>query len=291
MATLGLCALAGAVQASEVVREISWSAVKNAVPGLPGEVRPAGAASPFEYLELRNNEASARTFPLLDLAPPGIARPRYALTGQVRYEGVEGTGYLEMWSALRGQGRFFSRTLAGAGPMRSLSGSSPWRDFVLPFDASSAPAPVERLTVSVVLPGRGTVQLGGLRLVQYAEGEDLMATPGAWWGPRTAGLVGGITGSLLGCVGALIGILSSRGRGRALVLGLARGMIVFGAAALVLGVVALFRRQPYEVFYPLLLEGVLSVALPIYLIPMLRRRYDEVELRRMTAQDLSAGRA
>jgi hypothetical protein len=65
-------------------------------------------------------------------------------------------------------------------------------------------------------------------------------------------------------------------------------MLVFGAAALALAVVALLRAQPYEVVYPLVLEGILCLVLPAYLIPVLRRRYDEVELRKMEARDLSA---
>jgi hypothetical protein len=290
-ATLVLCALGAAAQASEVVREISWASVKAAGSALPGEVRPPDASAAFEYLELRNGAPEARTFRVLELPAPGISRPRYAIIGQVRCEAVEGTGYLEMWSTFPGQGSFFSRTLAPAGAMKSLSGSSPWRDFVLPFDATGARAVPEKLAVNVVLPGRGTVQLGALRLLQYTDGEDSMAAPAAWWGPSTAGLLGGITGSVLGCIGALIGLLASRGKGRALVMALARGLVAFGAAALALGVVALIRSQPYEVVYPLLLEGALSVVVPAFLIPVLRRRYEEAELRRMAARDLSARRA
>jgi hypothetical protein len=291
MEALALCALGATAQASEVVREISWASVKASGTALPGEIRPGDASAPFESLELRNAEPSARTFRLFELSEPGISRPRFAIVGRVRHEAVEGAGYLEMWSTFPRRGSFFSRTLATDGPMKSLSGSSPWRDFVLPFDATGAPELPEKLAVNVVLPGRGTVQLGALRLLQYPEGGDPMAAPTAWWGPRTAGLVGAITGSLLGCIGAVIGLLASRGKGRALVMALARGMVAFGAAALVLGVVALVRSQPYEVVYPLLLEGALSVVIPAFLIPVLRRRYAEAELRRMAARDLSAGRA
>jgi len=85
-----------------------------------------------------------------------------------------------------------------------------------------------------------------------------------------------------------MGVLAGRGRGRAIALGLAKGMLVCGVVSLVLGVVALVRAQPYEVFYPLLLGGVLGVVLPPFLIRTLRRRYEELELRKITAQDLSA---
>jgi hypothetical protein len=285
------CALAAAAQASEVVREISWSSLAGAGAALPGDLRPEDASAPFPYLALRSSEAGGRTFRLFELPATGISRPRFAIAGRVRYDGVEGTGYLEMWSTFPGEGRFFSRTLAPGGPMKSLSGSSPWRDFVIPFDAAGASTAPESLAVNVVLPGRGTVQLGALRLLQYPQGEDPLAAPAAWWGPRTAGLVGAVGGSLVGLLGAVIGLLASRGRGRALVLALARGLAVIGAAALVLAVAGLVRAQPYEVVYPLFLLGALGVALPAFLTPVLRRRYEEAELRRIAARDLSARRA
>jgi hypothetical protein len=228
---------------------------------------------------------------VFELDRPGITQTRYAIVGEVRYEAVEGTGYLEMWSTIPQKGSYFTRTMAPSGPMQSLSGSSPWREFTLPFDATGAGAPVQKLTINVALPGRGTVYLGPLRLIQFAADEDHMAVAGAWWGPRTAGLVGGLTGSVLGCVGAAIGVLASRGKARKFVLGLARALLAFGSIALVLGIVALLRAQPYEVYSPLLLEGVICVTLPAWLIPVLRRRYEELELRKMAARDLSARHA
>jgi hypothetical protein len=289
-AALVLCATGAAAQASELVREISWASLAGAGAALPGELRPADASAPFEYLELRNPEPAARTIPLFELPAPGISRPRYAIAGRVSYEAVEGTGFLEMWSTFPRQGSFFSRTLAPEGPMKGLSGSSPWRDFVLPFDASGAAAAPEKLAVNVVLPGRGTVRIGALRLLQYGEGEEPAAATAAWWGPRTAGLLGAISGSLIGCVGAGIGLLASRGRARALVLALARGTAVVGAAVLGLALVALVSSQPYEVVYPLFLVGALSVAVPVFVMPVLRRRYEEAELRRIAARDLAARR-
>ena len=285
---LGLCALAGVAQAADVLREISWASLKQGGALLAGEVRPADASATFEHLELKNPEPVARTLSLFKLDHPGITRSRYAIVGEVRHEAVEGTGYLEMWSTFAQKGSFFSRTLAPSGPSQGLSGSSPWRSFALSFDAAGAAAPPETLAVNLTLPGRGTVYLGPLRLVQYADDENPLAAAGAWWGPRTAGRVGGIVGSLLGCMGAVMGVLAGRGRGRAIALGLAKGMLVCGVVSLVLGVVALVRAQPYEVFYPLLLGGVLGVVLPPFLIRTLRRRYEELELRKITAQDLSA---
>ena len=278
---MGLCVLAVAAQASEVVREISWERQRQAGELLAGEVHPADDSAPFEYLEVKSVESGARTITLLELERPGITKPRYAMVGELRCEGVDGAAYLEMWSTFAQSGSFFSKA--------SLTGSSPWHPFALRFDATGATSPPHTLVVKLVLPGRGTVHVGPLRLVQYAEGEDARAAAGAWWGPRTAGLVGGIVGSLLGGLGGVIGLLAGRGKGRALALGLVKGMLALGAISLVFGVVALVRSQPYAVYYPLLLGGVLGVGLPSFLIPTLRRRYEDLELRKMKARDLSAG--
>jgi hypothetical protein len=283
-AALGFFVLAAAAQAEERLQEISWTDLQQRHATLPGPVRPAGASAPFACLELAHPEAGARAFTLLTLDRPPITKVRYAVVGDVRYEGLEGTGFLEMWSTFPGKGSFFTRTLAVSGPMQSLSGSSPWRPFVLPFDSTGAGAP-EKLVVNVALPGRGTVWVGPLRLVQYADNEAQTGAGGAWWGPRAAGRLGGIVGSLFGGAGAVIGLLAGRGKARAIVLGLLKGMLALGAAALVLGVVAMARAQPYDVTYPLLLVGVLGVALPWWQIPVLRRRYEALELRKMTARD------
>jgi len=78
-------------------------------------------------------------------------------------------------------------------------------------DKASAPAPGDKLTLSLVLPGAGTVSIKDVGLYQYASGEDPLQAAGQWFGDRSAGLLGGIGGALIGLWGALIGILASRG--------------------------------------------------------------------------------
>lgn len=109
----------------------------------------------------------------------------------------------------------------------------------------------------------------------------------AWWSARQAGLVGGIAGSAIGCLGGLIGVLGGLGRGRRLVLGLTKGMIVFGLGCLALMVVALLQAQSFWVYYPLGLTGAISVAVCAFLLPTIRRRYEQLELRKMQAMDTS----
>ncbi len=113
--------------------------------------------------------------------------------------------------------------------------------------------------------------------------------PGAhpWWSDRTAGLVGGWGGGLLGCLGGLIGVLCSMGKGRGLVIALLRIQIGLGVLCGVAGIVALAQHQPYAVWYPLVLLGVLLVVIYPCMLPIARRRYQEQELRRMQSLDAS----
>jgi hypothetical protein len=140
--------------------------------------------------------------------------------------------------------------------------------------------------VNVSLPGAGSVELRNLRLLQFAESEDPLAAKGAWWGPQTGGLVGGTLGALLGCFGGLVGWLSSRGRARAFVLGALGTVGAISVLVLAAGLAAWFAAQPYDVYYPLLLLGGLGTVIPLGMRPSLKRRYQDLELRRMQAMDL-----
>ncbi len=112
--------------------------------------------------------------PVVRFERPAITARRYAVIGEVRYERVEGTAFLEMWNHLWPMGKYFTRTLApsGSGPLAVISGSSDWRPFTLPFDRGTSTSPVSNIEVNLQLPGKGAVYLRGLRLV-----EDLEAVP------------------------------------------------------------------------------------------------------------------
>jgi len=196
---------------------------------------------------------------------------------------VEGIGYLELWNHFPGGGLYFSRTLAKEGPMMELHGTSGWRPFILPFDATGAPAPTS-LVFNVVLEGHGVVYLGPVELTEMNRADA--GEPGAVAANRLAGAAGAIAGSVIGCLGALIGLLTSLGRARGFVIATAKALIVFGAAAVVAGLVAVALSQPYSVFYPLLLVGVIACTVPLGLLPTIRRRYEEIEFRAMRAHDV-----
>jgi len=288
--------VAAVAPAAETVHEVDWTAVQIGArdfqvvpatpPGLREEVRRLGhEPADFPCARITNPTAASRTARVLVLDAPGVSQATYAVTGQVRYESVGGEGYLEMWSVFPGGKRHFSRTLAAQGPMARLHGTAGWRWFCLPFSVTSGGQRPHRLILNVVLPRGGTVELGPLKLTQYAPGEDPLQQPGHWWSERAGGLLGGLLGVLLGTLGAAIGALSCSGKYRGLVLGLLLAGIVFGAVLLAVGAAAVVAHQPYGVYYPLLLAGGLAAALCAVLRPGVRRRYDEQELRRMSAQD------
>jgi hypothetical protein len=221
--------------------------------------------------------ATGGAFPLAVIRDPAVPAEGYAVVGRVRYQGVEAAGYLEMWSGFADGSRYFSRTLGRDGPQGSLTGTSGWRAFELPFFLDGAPPPTE-LEIGVVLPGAGVVEVGRLELVA-------LGASGGWWTERAGGLVGGIGGSLIGIFGALIGWLVARRRARTFTLGAMRAAVALGVVLLGAGLVALATSQPYAVAYPILLSGVIMVAVFGGLLPGARRAYADHELRRMRALD------
>ena len=213
---------------------------------------------------------------------PAVRGDQYAITGSVAYADVEGEAFLEMWSVFPDGSRYFSRSLDERGPMGKLSGSSPARPFVLPFFLTpDSPRPV-RLELNVVLPAGGRVSVRELR---FGSGDEAMTPPGAWWSERTGGLVGAAAGSAVGLLGAVIGTLCTLGRGRRFVMAGLLALGVSGLALLAVGLVALALGQPYAVWYPLVLLGALDPVLAFSLLPTARRRFEEIELRRMQALD------
>lgn len=277
-AALVLVLLPAIASAEELLREVDWASAKPA----EGIVEVLDGTS---WLRLENEGDDPRAFRLTVLESPEITQPRYALAGEVRYEGVQGEGYLEMWNVFPDGSRYFTRSMAPSGPLKRLSGDEKGRYFVLPFTILSSSNRPVRLEVNVHLPGKGTVWVGPLRLFQYDESGDPSAVPGAWWSLQTGIWLGALGGSLLGIFAGLLGWLGARGRARSLVLGGMAVMIGVGAFLLVLGIVGFALGQPYEVAYPAALLGAIAVGVGLPRFFALRKSYQEQELRKMEAMD------
>jgi hypothetical protein len=111
-----------------------------------------------------------------------------------------------------------------------------------------------------------------------------------WWTDQEAGLIGGLAGSLLGVIGgtwgAVAGICAPRGKCKGFIYGVAAFIIGEGIISLLAGVAALLLAQPYFVYYPLILIGFLSTVCLGSLLPVLHKRYQEADKRRLEAEEL-----
>jgi len=249
-----------------------------------GEYVPGEKDQP-DALKFVNSEPAPKTFAFLELEPPNIGTRTYAIRGNVRYENVNGNGYLEMWSQFSQGGTYFSKTLAEAGgPLGVIRGTSNWREFVLPYDKGDQLSP-EKLTVNLVLPGRGVVAVSDLELV--APATNMFGTSAAgWWPEQTAAWVGSIGGSLFGVfVGCVLAPLVATGRARMFVFISLGALAGCGLLGFVTGLAALCVGQPYHVYYPALLLGGMGLFFGIGCLAMARFRYSQHDLRRMSALD------
>jgi hypothetical protein len=111
-----------------------------------------------------------------------------------------------------------------------------------------------------------------------------------WWTNQQSNLFGGIAGSAFGILGGIIGIVGGycvpRGKCKPLVYALFALMLGAGIISLAAGFVALLLHQPYAVYYPLLMIGIISIPIAGGLIPVVRRRYREADRRRLEAEEL-----
>ena len=276
----------------QTAAEFKWSDA--ALTGLPHQAAPFSLDG-REALKIVNTNDTPLQLSLLTIIKPQISAQRYAVQGEIRYDTVQGEGFLEMWSYFPPvqpglpEGEYFSRTLGDSGEMGKIRGTSDWRPFALPFDSTGTSGSPTRLQINLVLAGRGTVYLGPIKLVQYpvAKAWFYGNTAHPWWSNRASGWVGSLGGVFFGCLGGLIGVLGGRGKARGLVIALCRIQIGLGILFGVAGLAAIARHQPYAVWYPLLLLAIGLVAVYLPTLSTIGRRYQEQELRRMQALDAS----
>jgi hypothetical protein len=171
----------------------------------------------------------------------------------------------------------------------TLEGTSNWKPY--PFSTARMEGSVPystgvprkdlpiKLELKLSLPTNGLVYLRPIKLLEKEHSST------GWWSPQQSGLIGGIGGSLIGCLGGLIGLLISKGKARNFVLAAVKYFIALGILLTATGLVAAVFQQPYDVWYALLLPGVILVLVFSLNLHSIQRRYDELEIRRMTSMD------
>lgn len=286
--------LVATCSAQTVLAEYDWQKLAQ-----NGQLRGGEATSMDgkSALKIVNRNETPLQLQLLKIPKPPISKKLYAITGEVKYEGIRGDGYLEMWnffSPLQSgmpEGQYFSRTLGVGGEMGKLSGTSDWRAFMLPFDGTGGSGSPTRLEINIFLPAQGTVFLGPVKLVEYTGSFASMgiASSNAWWSDRAAGMVGGIGGGVIGCLGGLLGWLAWKGQARHFVVAASWLLIGLGVALGLAAVVALSEKQRYAVWFPLVLGGVLLLGIIPFRLRKFLKHYKDLELRRMMAMDAMKG--
>ena len=110
-----------------------------------------------------------------------------------------------------------------------------------------------------------------------------------WFDPKTAGILGGIIGTVLGLTGALVGCSCGfcvRKGWKKPIYTIFILAIIIGVALLITGLVALCDKQPYHVWYCFLLSGFITTIVFSSLFPVIRKRFIESEMIKMQAKDI-----
>lgn len=245
-----------------------------------------GAANQVLGHTFTNPDAFVTERVLLDLPNPGLPiGGAYQLTASVHLIGVPAGALttFTLWNYFPGDQAYFSKSMGAPGtPFGPLSSEDGLRRLVLPFDVMGQPIAPTRIKLLATLPPGATLELSNVQLRPFA----LLAGPRLWFSQREAGFLGAGLGTTVGLLGAAIGVLAARRRARTVVKALLAGTVILGFASLAFGVAALIFKQPYHVFYPLLLVGVIATFLPLALIPAMRSTLQTLDERRMAAIDL-----
>jgi hypothetical protein len=297
LATLGFSASAWSQQ---TIAKFDWT-------NIPGGPQHGAVPVSLDGRAARKIECTNGTglqLVLLTIDKPGISQTMYVLQGEIRYDSVQGDGFLEMLSYFPPEhaglpdGQYFSRTLSEGGEMGKISGTSDWRSFKLPFDTMGSGMTPKRLKIALHLKGPGTVYLGPLTLAQYAGAEReahgglghewfFGRTAHPWWSNTTSIWVSNIAAVVLTFVGVLTGLLSWKGKYHRFVVGLLKTCVGLGAVCGVGGFAAFAQHQPFSVWFPLSLSALILIPICLGLSVAVGKCYRDWEIRRMQSLDVS----
>ncbi len=233
---------------------------------------------------------------LATLTNPAVTGRFYSVSGEIKYDGVEGDGYLEMWSVFP-SGRYFSRGLEPAGPMGKISRTSGWKPFLLPFDSKGVGEKPTQLEVNLALPGRGTVYVGPIKFAENPEWNKYPDSAGiaavvrqelyssGWWSFLIAWKATRTGLPLILVLACLTGWLAHKGKARGFVMAATGAGSALGVLAALAAVAAPVAGQPWWVWFPAGFFGIVLLAIFPWQMWRYRKRYGALELRRMASLD------
>jgi uncharacterized membrane protein len=114
-----------------------------------------------------------------------------------------------------------------------------------------------------------------------------------WFSEKAAIYFGSFGGAAIGVFGGIIGVtagvLAPKGKGRGFILNSMLALGCLGIGFLLTGIVALVVDQPYAIYYPFLLLGLILTSVMFAVRPAIRQRYAEAEQRKVEAAALRRG--
>jgi len=271
----------------------------------------------ISVLKIENTNDTPLDLSLLTITDSSVAKKANAVSCDLKYENVvgrfrtsngDGDGFLlsyDSGSRIRyfdrnniennsdgngGLGLFYSippEVFGGDERTNSssylINGTSNWKNCRLPVLLGPNEGLPTQLELRFHLPGKGTVYLRPIQLLGVA---------GSWWSPKQGAIMGGVVGifgGTIGCFGGLLGCLAGFGKARKFVLTTTKIFIALGMLLTLTGIAAILFRQPFFVWYVFLLPGVLLTLIFSLNFPMIQRRYDDLEIRRMASIDALRG--
>lgn len=284
---------------SQPILKVDWNELTQKHELLGGQIISTSVSTgEVSTLKIENTNDTPLRLQLFEISKPAITNVLYGFIGQIKCENVHGVGYLEIWNYFPPQKIYSSSDEIGLAHPRfekpkgfpvqknTVTGTTDWKGFMQLFDATGESKPPTRTGIGIFLPGSGTVYLRYVILCQYKDNGSFPVPSNNWWSARQSGLISGIGGSIIGCFGALIGCLAGMGKARRFVLTMTKFFIGLGILLTLAGLIALALKQPYAVWYPLLLLGIILTAVVSMNLRGIKRHYDDLEIRRMNSLDV-----
>src|SRR5579872_5435741 len=115
-------AVAGAACGQQTLAQFSWKELPGGAPRSTAALSLDGR----DALKIESTNENGLRTALLTIEKPKISSTFYVLQGEVRYDGVQGDGFLEMWNYFppnkpgEPESQYFSRTLGDSGEMGKI---------------------------------------------------------------------------------------------------------------------------------------------------------------------------